>query len=529
MTGEIEKVGVIGLGTMGAGIVEVFARAGLDVVGVDGTPELAQRGRGFLEASTGRAVTRGRLSEQDQRQILDRVTWTDSYDALAECDLVIEAVPERMDLKSAIFEALDGVVRPDAVLATNTSSLSLTAIAAPTAHPERVIGMHFFNPAPVLKLVEVITTVLSDQGVVARVHSLAQRLGKEPVVVRDRAGFVANALLITYLARAIATYETGHVSREDLDAAGRIGVGFPMGPLTLSDLIGLDVVKEVCDVLYAATHDPSAAPPALLTQLVAAGRLGRKTGSGFYSYERPGSGVVTDLPEPLDAQPAQSVVVIGDSARASELADRIGAGGASSVEWVSTSGARDSLAGLEVVMLAGDSSAEWIRDLVATMQPGAVLAIASRGSAGTVPVVPDGVTMVAVRTHPATRGGELAEILSSRRDASVVTLRATLTATGFTVVSGRLRAGGVVDALLYPHLNDAVRMLDSGYATAGDIDTAMIAGCGYPEGLLAMVDRLGAAQVAAVLTAMRDESGEAALTPSVLLREHAASGAPLLG
>ncbi|MEO8750176.1 MAG: 3-hydroxyacyl-CoA dehydrogenase family protein, partial [Allobranchiibius sp.] len=146
-----------------------------------------------------------------------------------------------------------------------------------------------------------------------------------------------------------------------------------------------------------------------------------------------------------------------------------------------------------------------------------------------VPVVPDGVTMVAVRTHPATRGGELAEILSSRRDASVVTLRATLTATGFTVVSGRLRAGGVVDALLYPHLNDAVRMLDSGYATAGDIDTAMIAGCGYPEGLLAMVDRLGAAQVAAVLTAMRDESGEAALTPSVLLREHAASGAPLLG
>ncbi|NYJ75388.1 3-hydroxyacyl-CoA dehydrogenase [Allobranchiibius huperziae] len=529
MTGEIAQVGVIGLGTMGAGIVEVFARAGLRVVGVDGSQELADRGRGFLESSTGRAVSRGRLAESAQQEILDRVTWTAEYDALADCDLVIEAVPERLDIKTAIFTKLDGVVRPDTVLASNTSSLSLTEIAAATARPERVVGMHFFNPAPVLKLVEVITTVLSDDAVVERVRDLAERLGKKPVVVRDRAGFVANALLITYLARAIRTYETGHVSREDLDDAGRVGVGFPMGPLTLSDLIGLDVVKEVCDVLYAATHDPSAAPPALLQQLVAAGRLGRKTGSGFYDYEKAGSGTVTPDAAQDDVKPAAQVVVVGESAAASDLAGQIGGGGASLVEWVSTAGARDSLAGVDVVILASDTSPDWVAELLATMDSGATLAVASPGGAAATPAASSGVTVVALRVHPATKGGRLAEVLRSTGAPQVATLRATLSAAGFVVVGGRLRAGGVVDALLYPHLNDAVRMLDSGYATAADIDTAMTAGCGYPEGPLAMIDRIGPAQVAAVLTTMRDETGEVGLTPSPLLREATAAGQSLHG
>ncbi len=530
MTGEITRVGVIGLGTMGAGIVEVFAKAGLQVVGIDDTQELAERGRGFLVASTGRAVTRERMTEQQQSDLLDRVTWTVGYSALADCDLVIEAVPERLDIKISILTELDDVVRADAVLASNTSSLSLTRIAAATSRPQRVVGMHFFNPAPVLALVEVITTVLSDDEVVHRVRDLAERIGKKPVVVRDRAGFVANALLITYLARAIRMYETGHVTREDLDAAGKVGVGFPMGPLTLSDLIGLDVVKEVCDVLYDATHDPAAAPPALLQQLVAAGRLGRKTGSGFYDYEKPGSGSVVQARLPGGAHPAAYVVVIGDSPQASALADQIGSGGGSSVEWVSTHGARDSLSGIEVVILAGESddiSSEWVHDLVRTMDAGSTLAVAARGGAAATPSAPDGVNVVVLRTHRETRGGQLAEVLRQRSTTDLHVLHKTLEAAGFVVSVGRLRAGGVVEALLYPHLNDAARMLDSGYATAADIDTAMTAGCGYPEGPLAMIDRLGPAQLAAVLAGMRDESGEAALTPSPLLREHAASGLPL--
>lgn len=530
MTGEIAQVGVIGLGTMGAGIVEVFAKAGLRVIAVDGTQELAERGRGFLEGSTGRAVKRERMTEQERGQLLDRVTWTVGYDALVDCDLVIEAVPERLDVKMSIFTELDGVVREDAVLATNTSSLSLTQLAAATSHPQRVVGMHFFNPAPVLALVEVITTVLSDDEVVHRVHDLAERIGKKPVVVRDRAGFVANALLITYLARAIRMYETGHVSREDLDAAGKVGIGFPMGPLTLSDLIGLDVVKEVCDVLYDATHDPSAAPPALLQQLVAAGRLGRKTGSGFYDYEKPGSGSVVAARLPGGPHPAPYVVVIGDSEQASGLADQIGGGGGSSVEWVSTHGARDSLTGIEVVILAAesdDTSPDWVSDLVATMDFGATLAVAARGGAAATPSAPDGVDVVVLRTHPETAAGQLAEVLRARASADVQVLHKTLEAAGFVVSVGRLRAGGVLEAMLYPHLNDAVRMLDSGYATASNIDTAMTAGCGYPEGPLAMVDRIGAAHIATVLAGMRDETGEAALTPSPLLLEHAASGRPL--
>ncbi len=530
MTAEITRVGVIGLGTMGAGIVEVFAKAGLQVIGVDGTQELAERGRGFLQASTGRSVKRERITEQEQHDLLDRVTWTVDYTALADCDLIVEAVPERLEIKTSIFTELDGVVRADAVLASNTSSLSLTQIAAATAHPHRVVGMHFFNPAPVLALVEVITTVLSDDDVVRRVRDLAEDVGKKPVVVRDRAGFVANALLITYLARAIRMYETGHVSRADLDAAAKVGVGFPMGPLTLSDLIGLDVVKEVCDVLYDATHDPAAAPPALLQQLVAAGRLGRKTGSGFYDYEEPGSGAVVQARLPGGPHAAAYVVVIGDSAQASSLADQIGSGGGSSVEWVSTHGARDSLAGIEVVILAGESgtiSPDWVRDLVATMDAGSTLAVAARGGSAATPSAPAGVNVVVLRTHLQTRAGQLAEVLRPRASTDLQVLHKTLEAAGFVVSVGRLRAGGVLEALLYPHLNDAARMLDSGYATAADIDTAMMAGCGYPEGPLAMIDRIGPAQVAAVLAVMRDETGEAALTPSPLLREHAVSGQPL--
>ncbi|WP_018156580.1 3-hydroxyacyl-CoA dehydrogenase [Demetria terragena] len=451
-TRTIEQVGVIGLGTMGAGIVEVFAKAGLAVVAVDGTTELAERGRGFLEKSTGKQVQRGRMTEADQAELLGRVTFTAELRDLAAADLVVEAVPERLDIKREIFGTLDGIVSDQAILASNTSSLSLTEIAAGTKHPHRVVGMHFFNPAPVLKLVEVITTILTDDDVVTSVRDLATQMGKKPVVVGDRAGFVANALLITYLARAIRTYETGHVTREDLDAAGRVGIGLPMGPLTLCDLIGLDVAKEVCGVLYNATHDPSAAPPALLEQMVAAGRLGRKTGQGFYDY-----GEQAD-----DGSPAGDVVT------------------ADSVEALATA-------------LSGDG--------------------------------------VTVELHQGGDNGRLAEVVrtAAADQATIDRARASLLAAEVTPVVGRDRAGRVRDALLLPHLNDAVKMLDSGYASAEDIDTAMTAGCGYPRGPLQIIDDLGADRVLEGLRAMAAETGEPALHPSPLLVEHAAAGRPFRG
>ena len=198
MTSEIKSVGVIGLGTMGAGIVEVFLKAGIPVVAVDGSTELAERGKGFLVASLDQQVKRGRLDEAGRDALVGQATFTDQLDDLHDVDLVIEAVPERLEIKASIFTKLDLIVRDDCVLATNTSSLSVTQIAAATRHPERVIGMHFFNPAPVLALVEVITTLFTDDALVETIRSLAIELGKKPVVVGDRAGFVANALLITY-------------------------------------------------------------------------------------------------------------------------------------------------------------------------------------------------------------------------------------------------------------------------------------------------------------------------------------------
>ncbi|AKU17504.1 3-hydroxybutyryl-CoA dehydrogenase [Luteipulveratus mongoliensis] len=564
---EISTVGVIGLGTMGAGIVEVFAKAGLTVIGVDGTPELAERGRGFLEASTGRAVKKGRLSEEDQAAVLGRVTWTDQLSDLKDADLVIEAVPERLEIKHDIFGKLDGIVREDAILASNTSSLSLTEIAAATQHPQRVIGMHFFNPAPVLALVEVITTLLTDDEVTESVRSLAEKLGKKPVVVGDRAGFVANALLITYLARAIRVYETGHVSREDLDNAGRVGIGLPMGPLTLSDLIGLDVVKEVCDVLYAATHEPSAAPPALLQQMVMAGRLGRKTGSGFYTYEKAGSGTVTDAPPAAEhaAVASKTVGVVGTGGLATELAAKLTESGAQVTAVDDPSADLSGLAGLPLVVLVGGPEADcedcgggncmiaegadpadattcecchgaapaaWFGAVAETLDSRTVVVPTDEASTWALSGYLDPeVQVVPVRLHVPTRSGQLLEVARplDTPDVAVRGVQATFDAAGFVTLVARDRAGLVVDALLYPHLNDAVRMLDSGYASAVDIDTAMTAGCGYPKGPFALIDAIGADEVAAGLAQMQDETGEPALTPAPLLVEHAAIDRPFLG
>ena len=307
---DFARVGVIGLGTMGAGIVEVVARTGLDVVAVEVDQAGTARGREALEHSTARAVERGKLTLDEAAAVHARVRYATSLDAVAGCGLVVEAVPEHLELKKDIFAALDRLVGPETVLATNTSSLSVTEIAVATANPRRVVGLHFFNPAPVLSFVEVIRTVVTDEGVVSDVVELARQLGKQPVVVGDKAGFIANALLFGYLNHAVSMYETRYASREDVDAAMRLGCGLPMGPLALMDLIGLDTAYEILDTMYRQGRDRRHSPSPLIKQMVSAGLRGRKTGRGFYTYAEPGSSAVVP-----DALTPSAVGVGGRSVR----------------------------------------------------------------------------------------------------------------------------------------------------------------------------------------------------------------------
>src|SRR5690606_19736315 len=223
MNREFSTVGVIGLGTMGAGIVEVFARNGIDVVAVEVDDEAIERGRGIIANSTGRALDRGKIDQQSHDELHSHIQYTTDLTDLADADLVVEAVPESLELKKQIFTQLDEIVRPEAVLATNTSSLPVTEIAVATTNPKRVVGMHFFNPAPVLQFVEVIRTVITADDVFEDVKGLAERLGKQPVIVGDRAGFIANALLFGYLNHAVSMYESKYATREDIDAAMRYG------------------------------------------------------------------------------------------------------------------------------------------------------------------------------------------------------------------------------------------------------------------------------------------------------------------
>ncbi len=277
---------------MGSGIAEVFARGGWTVVGLEEQPEALERAQRRLATSTGRAVERGKLDAAEAEALLGRLSYTTDAAALADCDVVVEAVPEIPALKQAVFARLDSVVGPDTLLATNTSSLSITALAAGTSDPSRVVGVHFFNPAPVQPLVEVIHTVLSAPAAVQRAHDVLAGLGKTTITCGDRAGFVVNALLVAYLNHAITWYERGYATREEIDAA-LVSAGLPMGPLTLLDLVGHDVTYAVLQRLHSQSGERRHLPAPLLTSLVEAGLLGRKSGRGFYSYGPDG---VTDEP-----------------------------------------------------------------------------------------------------------------------------------------------------------------------------------------------------------------------------------------
>ncbi|HEY8286913.1 MAG TPA: 3-hydroxybutyryl-CoA dehydrogenase [Chloroflexota bacterium] len=281
---EVRRVGVVGCGQMGGGIVQVCAQAGFPVVVLESNGELLERGLNRISDLLGRAVEKGKLSDEDRQSTLGRITGTLNFADFAECDLVIEAIVERMDAKREVFSALDQLVKPETILASNTSSLAVMEIAVATNRPDRVAGMHFFNPVPIMPIVEVVRTILSSDETIETIRAVAGALDKTVVLAKDTPGFIVNLLLIPYLLDAIRAYEQGVASRDDIDAAMKLGCGLPMGPLTLADFIGLDTVLYIGDVLLAELHQEKYAAPPLLRRMVTAGLLGRKSSHGFYDY-----------------------------------------------------------------------------------------------------------------------------------------------------------------------------------------------------------------------------------------------------
>ena len=284
--GDVRKVGVVGCGLMGSGIVEVVARTGAEVTFVEATDDLAARGRAMIEASLAKAVDRGKVEAAERDAVLARIFGATDLAALADADLVIEAATEDPDAKFEVFLGLGELLRPDAVLASNTSSIPIVDLAAASGRPDKVVGMHFFNPPPVMKLLELIPAITTSEETFAFAKAFGERLGKTCVRSADRAGFIVNRLLIPYLNAAARLLEEGVATREDIDTAITLGLGHPMGPLTLMDLVGIDTTVFVAEVLHREYADPYLAPAPLLRRMVSAGRLGRKTGRGFYDYER---------------------------------------------------------------------------------------------------------------------------------------------------------------------------------------------------------------------------------------------------
>ena len=284
MAREIRTVGVVGLGTMGAGIAQIAATAGNETIGREVSEELGQRARERVAHFLGRAVEKGRLEAEERDAALGRLRTTTSLDDLAACDLVIEAIIEELDAKRELFAELDRICTPDAILATNTSALSVTEIAGATRHPERVVGMHFFNPAPVLPLVEIVRTEQTADHVVDAAYNWAERAGKQPVRCNDTPGFIVNRILIPLLNDCVRVLDEARVAPEDLDKAMTNGAGWPMGPCALLDLIGIDIHVHASEALHGKLGEPRMAPPERLVEMQAEGKLGRKSGEGFFTY-----------------------------------------------------------------------------------------------------------------------------------------------------------------------------------------------------------------------------------------------------
>ncbi|WP_328333255.1 3-hydroxyacyl-CoA dehydrogenase family protein [Streptomyces sp. NBC_00455] len=573
----LHTIAVVGLGTMGTGIAEVLARGGREVIGIDVSADAAARAVAALESSTARAVRRERLTGQERLDVLARFRTYSDLQAAAEADLVIEVVPESYETKQQVLRALDGIVRPTTVLATGTNALSVTRLAADTAHPERVLGLHFFNPAPAMKLVEVVSSVLTAPTAVDAVTELARDLGKEPVAVGDRPGFVADGLLFGYLNQAAAMYEAKYASREDIDAAMRLGCGLPMGPLALLDLIGIDTARTVLEAMYSASRDRLHAPAPILKQLSNAGLTGRKSGRGFYTYEEPGSAdVVRDALTPLDgtqlatARTVTSVGVAGSGTMASGIAEvfakagydvvlaarspekadaakaRVAKSLARSVDKgrmtaaardetlarIAPAGSLDAFAEVDLAVEAVAEDLEVKQQLFETLdkvcKQGAVLATTT----SSLPVIAcaratsrpqDVVGMHFFNPAPAMKLVEVVRTVLTTDDIHA-TAREVCTKVRKHPVDCGDRAGFIVNALLFPYLNNAVKMVQEHYATLDDIDAAMKLGGGYPMGPFELLDVVGLDVSLAIERVLHREFRDPGLAPAPLLEHLVAAG-----
>ena len=577
MAREFSTIGIVGLGTMGAGIAEVVARTGRQVVAIEPDDAGLARGRGHIAHSTDRAVAGGKLTADGQAALTDRITYRADLAALADCDLIIEAIPEHLDTKTEVLAQLDRITRPDVILASNTSSLSVTELSVHTQRPGKVVGLHFFNPAPILKLVEVVRTVVTEPDVIDDVVGFVRSLGKEPVVIGDRAGFIANALLFGYLNHAVTMYEQRYATREDLDAAMRYGCGYPMGPLQLLDLIGLDTAYEILDSMYHQSRNRLHAPAPLLKQMITAGLLGRKSGRGFYTYDTPDSPVVVpDGQTPRDRDTATTgravyrVGVIGTGTMATGIAEVFAKSGcdvvlrARSLDKAAaavlktgksldravakgklTDSDRDAI--LARITPAVDFDALADCDLVVeavaedlavktsvfakldeVCKPGAVLATTT----SSLPVI----ECAAATTRPADVVGlhffnpapvmKLVEVVATIATSPdvIATAHAVCQRVGKHPAHCGDRAGFIVNALLFPYLNDAVKMLEGHYAEADDIDTAMKVGCGLPMGPFALLDVVGLDVSLAIERTLYNEFRESGFAPAPLLEHLVTAG-----
>ncbi len=570
MAQDFTKVGVVGLGTMGAGIAEVLARAGIDVVGVELDDGTLARGLGHIRHSTDRAVGGGKLTEADRDALLGRIHAGTDLAAVADCPLVIEAVPERIEDKQALLAELDALCPSGTILATNTSSLSITELATGTSRPSRVVGTHWFNPAPVMGLVEIIRTVVTDPVVLADVEALVTKVGKTAVVAGDRAGFIANALLFGYLNNAVRMLEAHYATREDIDAAMRFGCAHPMGPLALLDLIGLDSAYEILDSIYHTSRDHLHAPAPLLKQLVTAGMLGRKTGRGFYTYAAPDSPEIVDAVTSVgrsgeQTRPVRTIGVVGTGTMAGGIIEVCARNGydvifrgrgeekiaavrkrlersldkgvekgrissddrAATLSRVQASTELAALADCDLVIEAVVEDLAVKRalfaELDAVVRPGAILATTT----SSLPVIECATAtsrpgdVVGMHWFNPAQVMRLVEIVPTVLTADDVTATVFEVSrrTGKHPVFCADRAGFIVNALLFPYLNDAVRMLEAHYADVEDIDTAMKVGCGHPMGPFELADVVGLDVTLAIQRTLYLEFREPGYAPAPLL-EH---------
>jgi 3-hydroxybutyryl-CoA dehydrogenase len=563
---------------MGAGIVEVFARSGLHVLAAEVDAEAVDRGRAHLETSTARAVGRGKLTQDDADELLGRITTTTSLADLADADLVVEAVPESLELKAQVFARLDEVCRPETILASNTSSLSVTELSVRTSRPGKVVGMHFFNPAPVQKLVELVRTVVTEADVVEDMRAFAASIGKVPVVIGDRAGFIANALLFGYLNHAARMYESHYATREDLDAAMRHGCGYPMGPLALLDLIGLDTAYEILDTMYRQSRNPMHAPAPVLKQMMTAGLLGRKSGRGFYTYAKEHSSeVVPDALTPAGTVPTDVPVrevarvgVVGTGTMASGIVEVLARSGLdvvvrgrsdSRVEGavggirkslekgvvrgrlsederdaalarITATTRLEDLADVDLVVEAVAEELDVKRAVFAALdeicKPGAILATTT----SSLPVVEcaaatsrpqDVVGLHFFNPAPVMKLVEVVSTITTAPDVAATAL-ALCQRLGKIPVSCGDRAGFIVNALLFPYLNDAVKMLEAHYATADDIDAAMKTGCALPMGPFELLDVVGLDVSLAIERSLFQEFRLSGFAPAPLLEHLVTAG-----